>query len=66
MPRFFMNILTLPGTTFPYESVPTVKSSVLMAWRVASETISEYCGENSAAALMIFRSRATARSCAAA
>ena len=59
-----MKTLKSPGMTLPFESVPMVKSSVLMACRVASETRSEYCEEILAAAVVIFSSRATARSCA--
>ena len=66
VPLFFMNIMTSSGRTFPFESVPTVKSSALIACRVASETRSAYCGEILAASFMIFWSRETARSCAAA
>ena len=56
-----MKIFTSPETTWLFESVPTVKSKALMAWRVASETTSEYCDEIFAASLVIFWSRATAR-----
>ena len=66
VPLFFMNIMTSSATTFPFESVPTVKSSALIACRVASETRSEYCEEIFAASFIIFWSRATARLCAAA
>ena len=61
-----MKTLTSSGARFPLESVPTVKSSALMVWRVASATMSEYCDEIFSAAPVIFWSRATARSCAAA
>ena len=56
-----MKILTSLGLTFPAESVPTVMSIALMTWRVASETMSEYCDEILAESFRIFWSSAMAR-----
>ena len=55
MPGFFMKILMSPGTRLvPLESVPAVMSSAAIVWRVESETMSGYCDEIFAAALVIF------------
>ena len=64
VPMFFMKSLTSHGRTFPLASVPTVKSSALTAWRVASATRSAYCAEIADALPRMRASSAAARSCA--
>ena len=41
----FMKIMTSDAFALPSEPVETVMSKDPMTWRVASETMSEYCDE---------------------